>query len=85
MYESRSRKIALIEQIIQLEDKAVFSRLRNAVQKTLRPSVSSKPSRPPLSDEEVGQQLREARQQATAGDTIPVDEVAKLAQQWRTK
>lgn len=80
-----AEKIALIKQILQLEDETVFARLRDAVRNALRLPSGANPSLPLLSDEEVGQQLREARQQATTGDVFKVDEVRALAQQWRTK
>ena len=72
-----AEKIALIKQILQLEDEAVFARLQAAVRQTLR--------LPTLSDEEVAQQLREARQQAATGDTLSVADVTQLAQQWRAQ
>lgn len=56
-----AEKIALIKQILQLEDEAVFARLRDAVRNALQLPSGAKSSLPLLSDEEVGRQLREAR------------------------
>ena len=80
-----AEKIALIKQILLLEDEEVVSRLRKAVRKALQLPSGKKAALSSLSDEEVANQLREARQQAASGDVISVEEITALAQQWRTK
>ena len=75
-----AEKIALIQQILQVEDETAFARLRDAVRQLL----GSKPTLPPLPDEEVARQLREARQQAATEEVLSVEEVTALTQQWRT-
>ena len=80
-----AEKIALIKQILQLDDEEVFSRLRKAVRKALQRPSGKQATLPILSDEEVGCQLQEARQQAATGDVINLDELTALTQQWRMK
>jgi hypothetical protein len=79
-----AEKLALIKQILQLDDEEVFTRLRRAVRKALQLPGEKQAALPVLSDEEMERQLQEGRQQAANGDVINLNELTALAQQWRT-